>query len=102
MSSKHLNNKKKNVNTQPAQDKYLTYLLTLYTTFIDFLERDPQPSNEDVRGLFVALDYKWRAYCADNKLSQQASLLFNREVAVEWNRRMQPNQLSTTESRTPK
>lgn len=81
-------NKKKAAN-KSAGDKHLTYLLTLLTNFYQFLEGTPQPTDEAVRVKFVDLDLKWREYCTNNQLNPMASSLFNRQVALEWKKKMQ-------------
>ena len=94
-----MKNKKKNVKQKPG-DRHLVFLLSLLTNFYDFLGSTPQPTDEQVRASFVAHELQWRRYCAKNQLNPAASLLFNKQVSAEWNKRMQ--QGTTTENETPK
>ena len=81
-------------------DRHLTLLLALLTDFYEFLGSTPQPSDEQVRASFIAHDLKWRQHCTKNQLTPAASLLFNKQVSAEWNKRMQRE--ATTENETLK
>lgn len=56
----------------------------LLTEFCSFLDQQPKPSNDDVRAKFIELQNRWRKYCAVRKLTDKATLMFNKEVATEW------------------
>ncbi len=55
--------------------------------FYTFLEKTPKPSDEEVRAEFIRQDERWHRYCKSHKLTQEASLAFNNEVAVSWRNR---------------
>lgn len=56
----------------------------LLTEFCNFLDQQPKPSDDDVRTKFIELQNRWRKYCAVRKLTDKATLMFNKEVATEW------------------
>lgn len=55
--------------------------------FYAFLEDKNQPSDEQVRAEFQIRENRWKRYCSTNKLTEEASLLFNQEVAQSWKKR---------------
>ena len=56
----------------------------LLDEFCGFLDKQPKPSDNEVRQKFVELQNRWRKYCAARKLTDKATLMFNKEVATEW------------------
>ena len=52
-----------------------------------FLENKDKPSDEQIRAEFMARENRWKRYCSKNKLTEEASLLFNKEVAQSWEKR---------------
>lgn len=67
--------------------KHFDYLSQLLMGFYAFLEQEEKPSDEQVRDEFVQRDKQWRKYCRAHKLTEQAALMFNNEVAVSWQER---------------
>ena len=67
--------------------KHMTVLGELLGRFYTFLEKQPQPSDDEVRAEFSRYDKVWRQHCLRHQLSPQASLLFNQEVALSWKNR---------------
>lgn len=70
-----------------ASQKNFNVLAELLMGFYEFLERTPQPSDEEVREEFLTRERCWKRHCSNKQLSKQASLLFNQEVAQSWQRR---------------
>ena len=62
-------------------------LANLLMGFYEFLERTPKPSDEAVRMRFVIDERRWKNYCSQNHLNEEASLLFNKEVSISWEKR---------------
>ena len=56
----------------------------LLTEFCDFLDKRPKPPDDEVRLKFLSLQNRWRKYCAVRKLTDKATLMFNKEVAIKW------------------
>jgi hypothetical protein len=56
----------------------------LLSEFCHFLDKQPKPSDNEVRLKFIELQNRWRKYCAVRKLTDKATLMFNKEVAIEW------------------
>lgn len=66
--------------------------------FYEFLEKTPKPTNEEVREEFINRETRWKKYCKSHQLTEEASLLFNKEVSISWEKRykQQPeNELTT-------
>lgn len=55
--------------------------------FYEFLEQKPKPSDEEVRNEFITREQRWKQYCKSHKLTEEASLLFNKEVSISWEKR---------------
>lgn len=70
-----------------AVAKHTAVLGDMLRQFYTFLDRKPQPADEEVRAEFIRHEKNWKAYCLHNQLNRQASLLFNREVALSWKNR---------------
>ena len=75
---------------QKQVTKHLAKLSDLLGEFYTFLEQSPKPTDEEVRAKFVKLESRWKGYCKANELSDQASLMFNREVSEAWHNRYAP------------
>lgn len=76
-------------------------LESLLQHFFRFLDRKPQPSDEQVRIEFCKSELKWKQYCTQNRLGTRTSMLFNAKVAYEWERKY-VRKNKPTESETPK
>lgn len=72
---------------QTETAKHLAKLSDILGEFYTFLEKKPQPSDEEVRSEFIRQENRWKRYCVVHKLSGQASLMFNREVSEAWHNR---------------
>lgn len=57
---------------------------TLLDEFFAFLDRQPKPADEEVRSEFIRQENRWKRYCSVHQLTDNATLMFNREVAVKW------------------
>lgn len=66
--------------TMLAMNK-LGELLEEYFTFLD---RQPKPSDQEVRDEFIRQENRWKRYCTVHQLTDKATLMFNQEVAVQW------------------
>lgn len=60
--------------------------------FYEFLEKKPKPTDEEVRTEFIEREERWKRYCKTHKLTEEASLLFNKEVAISWKERYAQHQ----------
>ena len=60
---------------------------TILMGFYEFLEKTPKPTDEEVRNEFIQREQGWKRYCAIHKLTEEASLLFNKEVSISWEKR---------------
>ena len=67
--------------------QHMGQLVELLGRFYTFLEKTPKPTDEEVRNKFIESDKIWKAYCSKNHLTDNASLLFNQEVAMSWKKR---------------
>lgn len=76
--------------------KNFEFLSNLLMKFYEFLERDPKPSNEEVRTRFINDELCWKAYCSKRQLNKEASLLFNKEVSQSWEKRYKEQQSEST------
>lgn len=56
-------------------------------SFYAFLERSPQPSDQEVRETFIQKDQEWKSYCRQHQLNHNTSQWFNYEVGVSWRQR---------------
>lgn len=65
-------------------EKHMSFLAEILSGFYEFLEQKAKPSDKQVRGEFLTREKSWRAYCKNNQLTENASLLFNKEVAQSW------------------
>lgn len=70
---------------------------SLIMGFYEFLEKSPKPSDEEVRNEFIKREQRWKQYCVTHKLTEEASLLFNKEVSISWEKRykQQPSESTT-------
>ena len=64
--------------------------------FYEILEKDPKPSDEEVRNEFIKRESYWKQYCLTHKLSEETSLLFNKEVSISWEQRYTRKQNEST------
>lgn len=80
-----------------ASIKHFNVFGALLMGFYQFLEQDPKPSDEDVRKEFINREQRWKQYCKIHKLTEEASLLFNKEVSISWEERYkkQPEESTT-------
>lgn len=62
-------------------------LFDLLMGFYEFLESTPKPSDDEVRTRFISDEQRWKDYCSKKQLSNEASLLFNKEVSQSWEKR---------------
>lgn len=67
--------------------KHFDVLAGLLMKFYDFLERNPQPTDEEVRAKFIDYERRWKTYCSDMQLTKEAYLMFNQEVGLSWKSR---------------
>lgn len=72
---------------QVACEKHTKTLVSMVQSFCSFLEKQPKPSDEEVRAKFKNLNNRWIQYCVSNHFNPRASLLFNQEVAHLWRTR---------------
>jgi hypothetical protein len=70
-----------------ASIKHFNVLGELLGGFYEFLEREPKPSDEEVRTEFKNRESRWKRHCSANQLNERAALLFNQEVAQSWKKR---------------
>lgn len=77
--------------TKRAQErdsiKHFSVFGSILMGFYEFLEQTPKPSDEEVRTEFINREQRWKQYCESHKLTEEASLLFNKEVSVSWEKR---------------
>lgn len=66
---------------------HFNVLAGLLMGFYEFLESTPKPSDEEVRTRFIDDEQKWKQYCSNKQLSNEASLWFNYEVSQSWEKR---------------
>lgn len=92
-------NKRKQKETM---NRHTSTLINKLTSFFNFLERQPKPSDEEVRSTFISYNQSWISYCVANHLNPRASLLFNQEVARAWRSRYAQTQPPMTENATQK
>lgn len=71
-------------------------LTNLLMKFYEFLERDPKPSDSEVRMRFINDERRWKEHCSKRQLNKDASLMFNQEVCQSWEKRYkkQPSKLT--------
>ena len=69
------------------QQRHFNVLGELLMGFYEFLEKENKPSDEQVRAEFIAREKRWKRYCTSKQLTEEASLLFNKEVAYSWEHR---------------
>ncbi|NDV63923.1 hypothetical protein [Bacteroides sp. 224] len=67
--------------------KHFNVLAELLMGFYEFLEQEEKPSNEQVRTEFKIREKHWKGYCKAHQLTEEASLLFNKEVGQSWKNR---------------
>ena len=83
---------------EEANRKHTQKLVDLIQIFCKFLEKQPKPSDDEVREKYKDINDRWMKYCVANHFHPRASLLFNNEVAHLWKTRYaKPN---TTKSET--
>ncbi|MDD6104111.1 MAG: hypothetical protein PUB73_05845 [Bacteroidales bacterium] len=56
----------------------------LLEEFFAFLDKQPKPSDQEVRDEFIRQENRWKRYCVVHQLTDKATLMFNQEVAVQW------------------
>ena len=64
----------------------------------EFFEKTQKPTDEEVRSEFIKREERWKKYCKSHHLTEEASLMFNKEVSISWEKRYkkQPeNELTT-------
>lgn len=67
--------------------KHNAKLNSLLKEFFAFLDRQPKPTEEEVRTEFRRAETSWKVYCIQNRLDIRTSLLFNAKVSYEWERK---------------
>jgi hypothetical protein len=67
--------------------KHFKILAELLMGFYEFLEKKDKPDDGQVRKEFIEREECWKRYCTSNQLTEEASLLFNKEVAQSWKNR---------------
>jgi len=72
---------------QKAAEIHTKKLIDTVQIFCRFLEKQPKPSDDEVREKFKDLNDRWVKYCIANKFNPRASLLFNQSVAHLWRTR---------------
>ena len=70
-----------------SSERHLAVLGDFLGKFYTLLERTPKPSDDEVREAFVTYERRWKGYCKANKLTDEASSMFNREVSLSWQNR---------------
>ena len=77
--------------------KHFNVFGSILMGFYEFLEKTPKPSDEEVRNEFIKREQRWKQYCKTHKLTEEASLLFNKEVSISWEKRYkkQPTESTT-------
>lgn len=68
-------------------NKHFSKLGEMLTGFYCFLERKPQPTNEEVRSRFIKDEQEWKSYCRKHQLNSNTFNLFNYEVGKAWRTR---------------
>jgi hypothetical protein len=82
-----MNNSNNLIVDRKSAKKHKKKLNTILTQFFAFLDRKPQPSNEEVRSEFKKREFEWKAYCIHNSLDIRTSMMFNAKVSYEWERK---------------
>lgn len=72
---------------QRKMEAHFSFFSNLLMDFYEFLESTPKPNDEEVRARFINDENRWKAYCSKKQLSEEASLLFNKEVSQSWKNR---------------
>lgn len=70
-----------------AAKKHDKKLRAVLSAFLDYLARQPRPSDEEVRAEFQRREIEWKTYCIQHKLDVRTSMMFNAKVAYEWGRK---------------
>ena len=80
-----------------ASQRHFNVFGLILMGFYEFLEKTPKPSDEEVRNEFIKREQRWKQYCKTHKLTEEASLLFNKEVSISWEKRYkeQPKELTS-------
>lgn len=76
------NQRRRQARMQQACTRTLAGLLG---DFYEFLAGSPQPTDEEVRNLFITSDQKWRRYCHHHELMNMDNL-FVTNVREAWRR----------------
>lgn len=64
---------------------HLNVLATLLGNFYEFLSKQPQPTDEEVRETFISSNEKWKRYCKNHELMNMDHL-FVLNVKEAWER----------------
>lgn len=82
---------------QRDAQKHFSVFGNILMGFYEFLEQTPKPTDEEVRQEFINREARWKRYYKSNHLTEEASLLFNKEVSISWEKRYkQPENEVTT------
>lgn len=72
---------------QRAAQKHFDVFGNILMRYYEFLEKTPKPTDDEVRDEFIKREQRWKQYCKSNHLTEEASLLFNKEVSQSWEKR---------------
>ena len=73
---------------QKEGQNHLAVLGTLCGDYYEFLSKQPQPTNDEVRAEFISSNEKWQHYCKVHQL-MNADHLFVLNVQEAWKRHTQ-------------
>lgn len=76
--------------------KHFAIFSDILMGFYEFLESKPKPSGESIRSEFIRRESQWKRYCTAHRLTNEASMLFNKEVSQSWKERYTANPKNTT------
>lgn len=65
--------------------QHLNMLATILGNFYEFLSKQPQPSDDEVRDAFISSNDKWKQYCSIHQL-MNVDHLFVLNVKEAWTR----------------
>lgn len=82
MTEKKISHKERKV-----AEKHNKELNRLLQKFFRFLDKQPKPSDQEVRIEFIRSELAWKQYCSQNNLGIRTSMLFNAKVSYEWEKK---------------
>lgn len=66
-------------------DKHFAKLGDLLSGFYQFLGKKPQPSNDEVRSMFIKYRTAWVNYATKHNLDENTKRQFQYQVGLVWN-----------------